>query len=67
MMRLIEEKRGLLRIKASYFKNTNNNEEHRNFLKKMENAKKEHIKGLEERLGKKPVLNLEQGPQKTES
>ena len=58
-MRLIEEKRGLSRIKTNYFKQNSNNEKRRTFLKELEKNKEEHIKELEERLGKKPILNLE--------
>ncbi|MDG6223293.1 MAG: hypothetical protein QCH99_08545 [Candidatus Bathyarchaeota archaeon] len=64
MMRLIEERRSLSRIKTNQIKHSNNDEEYRNFLKKLKKNKEEHIKELEERLGKTPVLNLEMKPQK---
>ena len=65
MMRLIEEKRSLSRIRIRINNNQarNNYEESRNFLR-MKKNKEEHIKELEERLGKTSILNLEMNPQK---
>ena len=59
MMRLIEERRSLSRIKTNHIKHGNNDEEYRNFLKNLKKNKEEHIKELEELLGKTSILNLE--------
>ena len=64
MMRLIEEKRNLSRIKTNYFKQNNDNEERRTFLKKLETNKEEYIKDLEELVGKASIQNLEIDPNK---
>jgi len=65
MMRLIEEKRSLSRIKTNHIKHSNNDEEYSNFFKKLKKNKEEHIKELEERLGKTSIPNLEMNPQKS--
>ena len=65
MMRLIEEKRSLSRIKTNHIKHSNNDEESSNFFKKLKKNKEEHIKELEERLGKTSIPNLEMNPQKS--
>jgi hypothetical protein len=64
MMQLIEEKRSLSRIKNKNIKQPSNNKECRNFLKKLEKNKEEHMKDLEEHLGKTSILNLEIQPPK---
>jgi hypothetical protein len=64
MMRLIEEKRSLLRKKINYVNQSISNEECRNFLKKLENEKADYIKDLEALLGKTSNLNLEINPPK---
>ena len=64
MMRLVEEKRSLSRIRTNHIKHSNNDEEYRDFLKKLKKNKEEHIKELEERLGKTSIQNLEMKPQK---
>ena len=63
MIRLIQEKRSLSRIKINYIKHAGTNEDHQKFLKQLEKNKEEHIRGLEELLGKTPVLNLDIAPQ----
>jgi len=63
-MRLIEEKRNLSRIKTNYFKQNNENEERRTFLKKLETNKEEYIKDLEELVGNASIRNLELEQQK---
>jgi len=65
MMRLVEEKRSLSRIRTNQIKHINNDEEYSNFLKKLEKIKKNTSKKLEERLGKISILNLEITPQKS--
>jgi len=65
MMRLIEEKRSLSRIRTNHIKHSNYDEEYGNFLKKLEKNKEEHIKELEEHLGKTSIINLEITPQKS--
>lgn len=64
MMQLIKERRSLSRIQTNHIKHSNNDEEYRNFLKKLKKNKEEHIKELEERLGKTSILNLETKPKK---
>jgi len=64
MMRLIEERRSLSRIKPNNTTHNNNDEEYQNFLKKLKRNKEEQIKELEERLGKTSIRNLRMTPQK---
>ena len=64
MMRLIEEKRSLLRKKINHVTQSINNEDCRNFLKTLENEKAEYIKELEALLGKTSNLNLGTNPPK---
>ena len=59
MIRLIEEKRSLSRIKTNSIKHDSINDEHRKFLKQLEKNKEENIRNLEELLGKKPVQDLD--------
>lgn len=59
MIRLIEEKRSLSRIKTNAIKHDSINEEHRKFLKQLEKNKEEYIRSLEELLEKKSIQNLD--------
>ncbi|MDG6223853.1 MAG: hypothetical protein QCH99_11420 [Candidatus Bathyarchaeota archaeon] len=64
MMRLIEEKRSLLRIETSYNRHNKSDQEHQNFINILKRMKEEQIKDLEQRLGKKSNRNLEITPPK---